>query len=448
MSICIALSSMSFAAMAQSVEAVPPPPSDATSANGTAEALAVRALALSGPAATPDDLRAARALLDRLVAEHPSSDLAVAVILQADPGGVDVADLNRRIAAARGEGDAGVDRPTAAAMVDPIAGASAADPAACVAAALPVAPSAPLVLAVEMDLEGRVKGLPVPASGATLDASGRASLLAAVAALDACAPFPEALRGRAVEAVFAVDGSASLRAAEPPARGIDVTPDAETQAPVAGSPSQPEAAPAGTPETEADLALDRQAIRDVQARLLVSGHDPNGVDGRIGPGTRAALRAWQAAQGIAATGYLGAEQLVSLRQASQRALDGWLADTANARRYEPPPPPDPIALTPRRLSGTWDTTTRCVANSRLGQRTIRSAMTVVHAGGGTFRGRIATSQGLRGDVVLTLRGRTMEGTANYGLLIGRTSFRGQFADQSLAVSGRDSNGCSFAARKR
>lgn len=40
----------------------------------------------------------------------------------------------------------------------------------------------------------------------------------------------------------------------------------------------------GSEETEETMDLGRQAIGDIQARLLVLGHDPNGVDGKIGRG--------------------------------------------------------------------------------------------------------------------------------------------------------------------
>ena len=55
---------------------------------------------------------------------------------------------------------------------------------------------------------------------------------------------------------------------------------------------------------DAALGLDRDARRAVQRGLAAAGFDPGPPDGVFGPGTRAAIRAWQAGQGAAATGYL------------------------------------------------------------------------------------------------------------------------------------------------
>ena len=62
---------------------------------------------------------------------------------------------------------------------------------------------------------------------------------------------------------------------------------------------------------EAALGLDGSARRAIQRGLAVSGVDPGAPDGIFGPGTRGALRRWQASGGLAATGYLdGASALV------------------------------------------------------------------------------------------------------------------------------------------
>lgn len=68
--------------------------------------------------------------------------------------------------------------------------------------------------------------------------------------------------------------------------------------------------------TEADelrLALGEIARAEVQARLSALGYDPRGVDGKFGSGARAAISRWQGDNGLAATGYLNAEQLARLR---------------------------------------------------------------------------------------------------------------------------------------
>jgi peptidoglycan hydrolase-like protein with peptidoglycan-binding domain len=76
--------------------------------------------------------------------------------------------------------------------------------------------------------------------------------------------------------------------------------------------------------TEKNLNLDRETLRDIQARLLVIGHDPNGVDGIVGRGTRNAVKAWQSSHGLDNTGFLSEAQVAFLRETSQEMLDDWL----------------------------------------------------------------------------------------------------------------------------
>ncbi|WP_149779223.1 peptidoglycan-binding domain-containing protein [Roseovarius litoreus] len=202
--------------------------------------------------------------------------------------------------------------------------------------------------------------------------------------------------------------------------------------------------PVGSEATERELDLDRQAIRDLQARLLVIGHDPNGVDGAIGRGTRGAIRSWQSSMSAEPTGYLNTSQLAALKDQSQLALDEWLKDDANARAYKPPPP---IALGPRNMSGNWRYTTNCGANSKLGRTRITGNMTMRHAGGLNYTGTLVNSQGLRARLNATLRGRNISGVANFGFLFGTVRTEARVDDQALILRGRDSNGCSFYARK-
>ena len=427
---------------------------------GTGMAQDEGATALAREAATLDrgsdgsieTLRRVRTLLDRIVAEHPSSDLAVEVLLEGTIEGLDVAALEARLAAAATAGEA-------AAPVASPTGASASDAAAraCLARGVGM-PGAPLDLVADVGSDGSVVGPPRLPDGRGPAAAGGATHDALVAALDACAPFPSNPGGRTLR--ITVDGSGAIALATAGEEVADYLPEQDVapppvEAPLAStsdasSPAAPPAPepprpPAGDAASEASIGLDRLEIRDLQARLLVSGHDPNGVDGSIGPGTQGALRSWQTSQGIEPSGYLTGDQLASLRTASQTALDIWLRDPANAARREPPPP---IALTPRRMTGTWSFTTRCGAGSRLGRVTIDGAMAVAHAGGSSYRGRVQNSQGLRGNFSGTLRGRTLVGEIDWGLLIGRTRFDGRVADGSLTIGGRDTNGCSFSATKR
>ena len=70
---------------------------------------------------------------------------------------------------------------------------------------------------------------------------------------------------------------------------------------------------------EAALGLERSERKLVQQGLAAAGFAPGPADGLFGAGTRAALRAWQAAQGHEATGHLTADQAKTLIAAGQEA---------------------------------------------------------------------------------------------------------------------------------
>lgn len=70
------------------------------------------------------------------------------------------------------------------------------------------------------------------------------------------------------------------------------------------------------------LDLSRQARRAIQRDLTLLGHDTRGIDGIFGPGTRAAIRAWQTGAGLVGSGYLSAEQVARLdRDGARRAAE-------------------------------------------------------------------------------------------------------------------------------
>jgi peptidoglycan hydrolase-like protein with peptidoglycan-binding domain len=230
-------------------------------------------------------------------------------------------------------------------------------------------------------------------------------------------------------------------AATAPGSG-DATGSASADAPKPNANLSPRL-PRGSEESEAELDLDEQSIRDLQARLFVLGHDPNGVDGVIGRGTRAALSAWQVSQGAEPTGYLSSEQYGRLRVMSESALSAWRANPENERRYLPPPP---MELGPGNISGDWRFTTRCGPSSSIGQMTITGILNVEHAGGNRYSGRVQQSQGLRGQFSGSLDGRRLMAEINWGWR-GRIQIVGTVEDQRLAMSGRDSNGCSFFSVK-
>jgi peptidoglycan hydrolase-like protein with peptidoglycan-binding domain len=200
--------------------------------------------------------------------------------------------------------------------------------------------------------------------------------------------------------------------------------------------------------TEADqksLLLNNRDVREVQGRLTALNFDPKGIDGSVGPGTRAAIANWQSSNGIPATGYLDAAQLLELKTTSQAAYSNWLQTPSNRRLVEPPPP---IALGPNNVSGVWTFVSRCGPRSRLPNQRINGVLNIIHSGNNNYTGRVRNSQGLNGNFSGTLRGRNLNSQINWGLLFGRVQMTGRIADNSLTLSGRDSNGCSISARKQ
>lgn len=89
-----------------------------------------------------------------------------------------------------------------------------------------------------------------------------------------------------------------------------------------------------TPERiEEALALTRDERRAIQRDLTLLNHDPRGIDGIFGPGTRTAITRWQQTQGLAANGFLNREQVHQLAvQATRRAAE--LEAEARERRLE------------------------------------------------------------------------------------------------------------------
>jgi membrane-bound lytic murein transglycosylase B len=67
----------------------------------------------------------------------------------------------------------------------------------------------------------------------------------------------------------------------------------------------------GWPRDERALTFDER--KEMQRRLTAAGFDTRGIDGRIGPRTIAAVRAWQRAQGLTPDGYASLSVLKRLR---------------------------------------------------------------------------------------------------------------------------------------
>lgn len=73
---------------------------------------------------------------------------------------------------------------------------------------------------------------------------------------------------------------------------------------------------------EEGLGLSRDARREIQRDLSVLGYNTRGINGIFGRGSRAAVGNWQAASGMAKTGYLTADQIGRLDgQATRRVAE-------------------------------------------------------------------------------------------------------------------------------
>jgi hypothetical protein len=55
------------------------------------------------------------------------------------------------------------------------------------------------------------------------------------------------------------------------------------------------------------MAMNADTVKSVQQALQTNGQDPGAIDGQMGPKTKAALRAYQKANGLKPTGKLDAE---------------------------------------------------------------------------------------------------------------------------------------------
>ncbi|UWP89210.1 peptidoglycan-binding domain-containing protein [Aliiroseovarius crassostreae] len=84
---------------------------------------------------------------------------------------------------------------------------------------------------------------------------------------------------------------------------------------------------------EENLNLSRDARREIQRNLSLLGHDTRGIDGIFGRGSRAAITAWQKANGLTESGYLNAQHISRLaQQARLRAAE--LEEEARLRQIE------------------------------------------------------------------------------------------------------------------
>lgn len=382
-------------------------------------------------AASVDELREAVADVQRIVDDFPASDAAVSILLGEAYEGIVFDAFGQRLERAT-QGEAGPKQSVA--QSDPDGKKS------CLAAAIADQSGAGMRIGFSTDASGELSGLPQIIAPENPNSEARSQYLKVVAALEKCAPYRSQGGGTQYQLELGESGALSLAA---------LTASPTERAEAGGAEAGPAIAlPVGSEATETALGLDKQAVRDVQARLLVIGHDPSGLDGVVGKGMRAAIRAWQTSVNAEPTGYLNEAQLAALKAQSQGSLEEWLRSDENARLYETPPPPPVLAIGPQNMSGNWRYTTNCGSGSRLGKIRITGTFSMRHAGGQTYSGTLSNSQGLRGRVNATLRGRSVSAVTNFGLLIGKVNVTARVDDDKLVLRGRDSNGCAFYASKR
>ena len=107
-------------------------------------------------------------------------------------------------------------------------------------------------------------------------------------------------------------GSPSEAAASGPEASAAPGPGAEAQA--APTPTRPALEP---PAAEEALGLTRDGRVLIQSGLAALGFDPGPLDGVFGPGTRAAIRQWQASREMPTTGYL---EVASARELAEAGV--------------------------------------------------------------------------------------------------------------------------------
>lgn len=421
-------------------------------ADETPEALLLEAARVF--AASPGDSRAideADKLLKRILANFPTSQIAVDLAYNRSPAGFDLADFTAaKIAASGGGGLATKQAATARDLSGEASGARLPRGAVarCLGEKLGGAPLSKIHLTFVLSGAGTISGLPELLRADEAGPATRSSYARALLAMDACAPFDPKLAS--LDLRTGQDGTivvTEFEAGAPSQMGAPV-PERMDILTLLEPPTPPDPGRAmleeGTLAGERGLELDAQAYREIQARLEAVGFDPGGVDGRPGEGTRAAVRAWQAEQGTAPTGYFSRSQLAFLQRQSEDAFLEWRQDPENYLRLNPP---SPIEIGPENIAGRWLFTTQCGASSKLGKREVTGVMHLRSKGAQDYIGTLVQSQGFRGSFAGTVRGRKVEGLVSWGLFLGSFTLTGQVDDQELVIRGSDSNRCSFFAQK-
>ena len=109
----------------------------------------------------------------------------------------------------------------------------------------------------------------------------------------------------------AAKAAADARIAQDPTGGVGGA-DAAAKAAADAKPKAPAVSANLMKDYNAGGKKPMPAIKDLQTKLAAAGHDPNGIDGKYGPGTFKAVKEFQVARGLKADGQAGPETIKAL----------------------------------------------------------------------------------------------------------------------------------------
>ena len=109
----------------------------------------------------------------------------------------------------------------------------------------------------------------------------------------------------------AAKAAADARIAQDPTGGVGGA-DAAAKAAADAKPKAPAVSANLMKDYNAGGKKPMPAIKDLQTKLAAAGHDPNGIDGKYGPGTFKAVKEFQVAKGLKADGQAGPETIKAL----------------------------------------------------------------------------------------------------------------------------------------
>lgn len=306
-------------------------------AQGTIDPLLERLRAIQdNENASAVELKSATIIVDRILKDFPASNAAVSILLEETLEGLDFTSFAKRLDATL---NAPPEQPSTTLQEVVPSGQTqpsfdSAGHLACLTEGFTAKVGVAMQLQVSVDAGGALLGLPVPLASDLSTTELRQTYLGMALAIETCAPYADWPKPATHLLNVSETGTISipsLPAPQTPPEALSTFDTTTFTAP----PDLPNF-DISSAETEADLNLARLTVRDVQARLLVLGFDPNGVDGSMGRGTRSAISSWQASIGVEPSGFLNQYLLGKLNEQSQEQLSAWLQDPKNQALLNPP----------------------------------------------------------------------------------------------------------------